>query len=37
MDPDDKPRIRMKVKGYNQQVQDGLREKYPRYYKKLFD
>ena len=37
MDPDDKPIIRMKVKGYNQAVQDGLRDKYPKYYKKLFD
>lgn len=36
-DKDDKTRIRMKVNGYNKQVQDGLKEKYPRYYKKLFD
>lgn len=35
MDPDDKPRIRMKVNGYNKQVQDGLREKYPKYWNKL--
>jgi len=37
MDPDDKPIIRMKVKGYNQAVQDGLRDKYPKYWDKLFD
>ena len=35
MDPDDKLRIRMKVNGYNKQVQDGLKEKYPKYWDKL--
>ena len=36
MNDDDKPIIKMKVKSYNQAVQNGLKEKYPELWDKLF-
>jgi glutamyl/glutaminyl-tRNA synthetase len=36
MKDDEKPIIRMKVNSYNKTVRDGLKEKYPNLWEKLF-
>ena len=36
MSDDDIPIIRMKFNSYNKEIRDGVKEKYPKYYEKLF-
>ena len=36
MSDDDIPIIRMKFNSYNKEIRDGVKEKYPNYYEKLF-
>ena len=36
MTDDDKPIIRMKFNSYSKEIQDNVKDKYPKYYNKLF-